>query len=90
MFIEALQDRLRALDDEILRLTKLASESSDKSQQDNYWLLARDLQREARGLRSEIRRIAESTNLPLPSRAEHNRPHDGCAKSRDLLFSFSR
>ena len=90
MFIEALQDRLRALDDEILRLTKLASESSDKSQQDNYWLLARDLQREARGLRSEIRRIAESANLPLPSRGEHDRPHDGCAKSRDLLFSFSR
>jgi hypothetical protein len=56
MFTEALEERLKVLEDEILRLAKLASESSDKSQQDNYWLLARDLQREARDLRAQIKR----------------------------------
>ncbi len=54
MFTEAIQARLKVLEDEILRLTKLASEESDNVQQDNYWHLAQDLQREARDLRSEL------------------------------------
>ncbi|MGA7401170.1 MAG: hypothetical protein WCC99_12545 [Candidatus Sulfotelmatobacter sp.] len=60
MVVEALQDRLKVLEDEILRLTKLASQSSDKIQQDAYWQLAQDLQREARKLRSEISRLSET------------------------------
>ncbi len=63
MVVGALQDRLKILEDEILRLAKLASQSSDQIQQDNYWQLAQDLQREARELRSEISRISEATNL---------------------------
>jgi hypothetical protein len=63
MVVGALQDRLKILEDEILRLAKLASQSSDQIQQDNYWQLAQDLQREARELRSEISRISEATTL---------------------------
>ncbi|HXO34311.1 MAG TPA: hypothetical protein VN901_18340 [Candidatus Acidoferrales bacterium] len=59
MFVEALQARLKVLDDEILRLTMLASEAPDKRQQEHYWDLARDLQREARELRSEIKKVSE-------------------------------
>jgi hypothetical protein len=59
MFAEALRARLKVLEDEILRLTKLASEAPDKVHQDNYWCLARDMQREARELRSEIARMSE-------------------------------
>jgi hypothetical protein len=64
--IEALQDRLKVLEDEILRLINLASQSSDRSQQDNYWLLARDLQREARNLRVQIKQLSESAISPTP------------------------
>ena len=48
MLPEALQDRLKVLEDELLRIAKLAAESSENVQQDNYWRLAQDLQREAR------------------------------------------
>jgi hypothetical protein len=59
MFVEALQARLNVLDDEILRLTMLASDTPNKRQPDYYWDLAQDLQREARELRSEIKKISE-------------------------------
>jgi hypothetical protein len=59
MFVEALQARLKVLDDEILRLTMLASEAPGKRQQDAYRDLAQDFQREARELRSEIQKISE-------------------------------
>ena len=55
--VEALQSRLNVLEDEILRLTNLASQTSEKNQQENHWLMARDLQREARQLRAEITKI---------------------------------
>jgi len=61
MLAEALQARLKVLEEEILRLTKLASQLPDQAQQDNYWRLAQDLQREARELRSEIRKASESS-----------------------------
>lgn len=56
MILEALQDRLKILEDEILHLTDLASRTSDHEQQDAYNHLAEDLQREARALRREIKR----------------------------------
>ncbi|MGA7909417.1 MAG: hypothetical protein WCA16_18565 [Candidatus Sulfotelmatobacter sp.] len=62
MVVEALQARLKVLEEEILRLTKLASQSPDAEQQDNHWRLAQDLQREARELRAEIRRRSGSTD----------------------------
>jgi hypothetical protein len=71
MDLEALQDRLKVLEDEILHLTKLASQSTSITDQDNYLLLARDLQREARELRCEVRRISQSAatdNIPLATR----------------------
>lgn len=56
MLLESLHARLKVLEEEILRLTKLASQASDNDQQDNYYGLAQDVQREARQLRSEIAR----------------------------------
>ena len=61
MIAEALQSRLKVLEDEILRLTKLAAQSSGQVDQDKYWRLAQDLQREARELRSEIRKLSPPT-----------------------------
>lgn len=61
MIAEALQSRLKVLEDEILRLTKLAAQSTDQVDQDNYWRLTQDLQREARELRSEIRKVSLPT-----------------------------
>jgi hypothetical protein len=58
MFAEALASRLRVIEEEILRLTKLATEASDTAQQDNYLGLAQDLQREARELRLQIKRLS--------------------------------
>jgi hypothetical protein len=58
MLVEALQSRLKLLEEEILRLTNLASETSEKDQQENHWLMAKDLQREAQQLRAEIARIS--------------------------------
>ncbi len=60
MLPEALQDRLKVLEDELLRIAKLAAESSENVQQDNYWRLAQDLQREARELRAEIKKMSLS------------------------------
>jgi len=62
---EALESRLRVLEEEILRLIKLASQSEDQPVQDNYWRLAQDLQIEARGLRSVLRKISEESSAQL-------------------------
>jgi RNA:NAD 2'-phosphotransferase (TPT1/KptA family) len=40
MLLEALPARLKVLEDEILRLTKLAAEANETVEQDNYWRLA--------------------------------------------------
>jgi len=63
MVLGALQARLQVLENEILRLTKLAAQEPGQTQQDNYWRLAQDLQREARALRAEIARILESAEV---------------------------
>ena len=57
MLVEALQSRLKVLEDEILRLTNLASQTSEKDQQENHWLMAKDLQHEAQRLRAQIAKI---------------------------------
>jgi hypothetical protein len=57
----ALEARLKVLEDEILRLVRLAAETSDRDQQDNYWRLAQDLGREARELRLQIRKLSQSS-----------------------------
>jgi hypothetical protein len=57
MILEALEDRLKVLEDEILRLIDLAAESSDLKQQDSCYGLAKDLQREARELRLQIKKL---------------------------------
>jgi len=62
---EALQSRLRVLEEEILRLIKLASLAEDQVVQDNYWRLAEDLQMEARELRSVLRKISEESSGQL-------------------------
>lgn len=59
MIAQALEARLKVIEDEVVRLIRLASEAPDQVQQDNYWRLAQDLQREARDLRSQIRKISE-------------------------------
>jgi hypothetical protein len=51
MLMEALQSRLKVIEDDILRLAKLASETPKTIQQDNHLRLGQDLQREARELR---------------------------------------
>jgi uncharacterized protein YjbK len=60
MSAEALQARLKVLEDEIVRLTDLASKTPEKDQQENHWLMAQDLQREARNLRLQIRKMSAS------------------------------
>jgi hypothetical protein len=62
MFVEALQSRLKIIEDEILRLANLASQTSEKDAQENYWLLAKDLQREAQGVRAQIAKLSRSTS----------------------------
>jgi hypothetical protein len=47
--IDALGGRPSTLEEEILRLTKLAAQEREAVQQDNYSRLAEDLQRDARG-----------------------------------------
>jgi hypothetical protein len=61
MFEEALQARLQVLEEEILRVAKLASQSSERIDQENYQRLAQDLQREAREVRAQLRRIIKSS-----------------------------
>ena len=60
MFAGALRARLEVLEDEILRLSKQASQSRSTAEQDDYLRLAQDLQHEARDLRSEIAKMPES------------------------------
>jgi hypothetical protein len=59
MIAEALQERLRVVEEEVVRLTELASAATEPSEQNHYWLLATDLQREARELRCEIQRAVQ-------------------------------
>jgi hypothetical protein len=59
MTLEALSARLQVLEQEILRLTQLAAEEEETEQQDNFWRLALDVQREARVIRSQIARLIE-------------------------------
>lgn len=59
MVVQALQALLKFLEDEILRFTKLAAQANETLEQDYYWRLAQDLQREARELRSQIAKTAE-------------------------------
>lgn len=42
MLVEALQSRLKTLEDKILRFANLASQTSEKDQQENHWLMAKD------------------------------------------------
>ena len=60
MLTEALQSRLRVLEDETLRLTRLASQETETTRQNDLLRLAQDLNREARELRSQIRKMSES------------------------------
>jgi hypothetical protein len=62
MLREALEARLQVLEQEILRLTQLAAQEKETEQQDKFWQLAQDLQREARQIRSEIARMTGSAN----------------------------
>jgi hypothetical protein len=62
---EALESRLRVLEEEMLRLMKQASPAEDQFVQDNYWRLAQDLQIEARELRSVLRRVSEESSGQL-------------------------
>jgi hypothetical protein len=57
MILDALEDRLKVLENEILRLIDLASRTSDREEQDSYYRLAEDLQREARELRLQIKNL---------------------------------
>jgi hypothetical protein len=61
MLTEALESRLKLLEEEIQRLTNLASQTPEKDQQENHWLMAKDLQREAQELRAQIRRSSQPT-----------------------------
>ena len=76
MIQEALEARLKALEEEILRLSKLAAESSDQLQQDQYWNLARDLQRETRALRAGAHTISETANEARPEPANRTQSRD--------------
>jgi hypothetical protein len=60
MLTEALQSRLRVLEEEILRLGRLASQETETTRRDDLLRLAQDLNREARELRSQIRKMSES------------------------------
>jgi len=60
MLTEALQSGLKVLEDEILRLTRLASQETETARQDDHLRLAQDLNCEARELRSQIRKMSES------------------------------
>jgi hypothetical protein len=79
MTAKALEARLQILEQEILRLTRVAAQEKETEQQDRFWELARDLQREAHEIRSEIARMTESANTrnsdisqPVSSNAERS------------------
>jgi len=50
----AMRARLTFLEDEITRLVNLASAEKDPKAQEQYWALAKELQREAREARAVI------------------------------------
>jgi len=52
--LAALENRLRDLEQEIGRLTSQAAVASQRSEQERYWSLAQELQRQARAVRREI------------------------------------
>ncbi len=90
--LEALQTRLNVLEDEILHLAKLAAEASETVEQDNYWHLAQDLQREARELRLQIRKVAESSapdhksRGPLSSSVPSGASRNNSCKSSERVY----
>jgi ferritin len=47
----AIEERLKAIEEELRRLTELASEEKDAERRQQYWDLARDVQAEARKVR---------------------------------------
>jgi hypothetical protein len=63
MFTEALECRLKVIEEEILRLTNLASQTPKKDQQENHWLMAKDLQREAQAIRTQIAKSSIARSL---------------------------
>jgi hypothetical protein len=83
--LEDLQARLKVLEEEIVRLIKLASQASDNDKQDNYYRLAQDVQREARELRAEINRaISSSSTGSGSSESQTNPPSSNRAHYRNL------
>jgi hypothetical protein len=61
--------RLKNVEDEILRLVKLASDTDDRKLQQTYLDLAQDLRKEARGIRNQL---SECSNANSPgSRPAH-------------------
>lgn len=90
--LEALQARLKVLEDEILCVTKLAAEAKETLAQDNYWRLAQDLQREARELRLQIARTAESSapdhksRGPLSSSVPSGASRNNSCKSSERVY----
>ena len=68
---EALHARLKVLEDEILRLTELASQAPKQIDQDSNWGLAQDLQRAARQLRREIRKLSEFPTADVARASSH-------------------
>ena len=59
--VAALEARLAALEEQIDRLIRTAPTIPDDKQQQDCWDRARDLQREARSIRKEIRVTRERT-----------------------------
>ena len=68
---EALRARLKVLEDEILRLTELASQAPNRIDQESNWGLAQDLQREARQLRHEINKLSELPAADVARASSH-------------------
>lgn len=62
--IAALAARVESLAQEIDRLTRLAAQEQDVSRQEALLALAQDLQREAHGIREQIRRIEREVVFP--------------------------
>jgi len=65
---QALESRLESMEAEIVRLVKLASESQDSCQQEQYWVFAKDLQTEAREIRSTLKSIDPSSESAASGR----------------------
>jgi hypothetical protein len=83
MFHEGLESRLRIIEQEIMRLVRLSAEVSEPDQQDNYLRLAQDLQREARELRTEIKKQTEP-KLPAAGDFRFREPR---AKNSHVVLS---